>query len=376
MAKNNDQVFQLSLTEIAFTIVFILLLLLGYLVFKEQSDRLAAEAALSRIQTAASATEALNAAKASLATVLQKSGSSNPDDVITRLIAADEVRAERDRLKQQVEDLDAKLTALTELQNQLEKTAKSEKPDVTKEEIESALILREKILKIVEQETGEKAHSSEKAKTTELANPVMKAKERRLKEALDRLTQAITATEELKKQLKKQLDKELVPGKEVQTVEEVVSAAKSFGELSKGGSNPEAIKKENSDLRGQVAFLKNRLDARGGRDFPPCWANENGKVEFLFSIETKPDSVVLSPAWPPRREAAARALPGMAETLAVAHSNKDFVSSIQGVFNWSKKQDPECRHYVQLKSSITDAVQSDRARLMVENYFYKVEARR
>lgn len=83
-----------------------------------------------------------------------------------------------------------------------------------------------------------------------------------------------------------------------------------------------------------------------------------------------------NPAWPPGREAAARALPGIADVLAGPHSNQTFISRIQGIFNWSKSQDPECRHYVQLKSSISDAVQSDRARLMVENYFYKAEVRR
>ena len=337
---------------------------------------MAAEAALAKVQTVESATAALNSAKSSLASELQKKGSPNPDDVITRLIAADEVRAERDRLKQQVEDLDAKLTALTELQNKLEKAAKSDRPDVTKEEIASALVLQEKILKAFEKELPENALPPEKGTTGEVASSIPKPKEGRIKETLERVTQAIAATSELKKALKKQLDKDLVAGKESQIVQELVSAAKNFGEMAKGGINPEAIKKENSDLRGQVAFLKNRLDARGGRDFPPCWADESGKVEFLFAVETRPDSVVVTPIWPARRETAARALPGMEEVLAGAHSNHAFVTSIQGIFNWSKKQDPECRHYVQLKSAISDAVQSDRARLMVENYFYKVEARR
>ena len=53
MAQQNDQVFQLSLTEIAFTITFLLLLLLGYLVFKEQTERLAAEAKLEKVQVGA-----------------------------------------------------------------------------------------------------------------------------------------------------------------------------------------------------------------------------------------------------------------------------------------------------------------------------------
>lgn len=99
-------------------------------------------------------------------------------------------------------------------------------------------------------------------------------------------------------------------------------------------------------------------------------------MEFLYAIELRSDSVVVTPAWPAKRDADAKALPGLTTTLAAPHPYSNFVSAIQGVFNWSKAQDPECRHYVQLKSSIPDAVQSDRARLMVENYFYKVEARR
>lgn len=151
MAQRNDQVFQLSLTEIAFTLTFLLLLLLGYLVFKEQNDRLAAEAELAKVQTTQQAKAALDAAKSSLATALQGAGTPNPDEVITKLIAADQIRAERDRLKQQVEDLDAKLTALTELKEQLEQAAMASRPDVTREEVMSALALQEQVRKAVEQ---------------------------------------------------------------------------------------------------------------------------------------------------------------------------------------------------------------------------------
>jgi len=374
MAQRNDQIFQLSLSEIAFTIAFILLLLLGYLVFKEESGRLAAEAALKKVQTTEQATTALNTAKSMFKTALEGRGASNPDEVIIKLIAADEVRAERDKLKQQVLDLDTKLTALTELQNQLEKASKSNRPDITKEEILSALALQDEVRKTIEQQRVDNEKPI-KQDFTRVTNSTA-FKEQRNRESLQLIKQAMTATGELKTQLKKQLNKELESGDEVKTVEEVVSAAKSFRDLNNGSSNPAAIKKENSDLRGQVAFLKNRLDARGGRDFPPCWANENGKVEFLFAVEMKSDSVVVSSAWPEKREVVARALPEVAEILAAPHSNQGFVNSIQGIFNWSKKQDPECRHYIQLKSSISDAVQSDRARLMIERYFYKVESRR
>ncbi len=410
MAQRNDQVFQLSLTEIAFTVAFILLLLLGYLVFKEETLRKAAEAELAKVQSTERATAALDAARGAMKASLQGAGVGSPDEVITKLIAVEDVRAERDRLKRQVEDLDAKLTALEELRRRLEDVAPASRPDVTREEITAALALQDQVRKSIEDAeatapvasrlpgspssaaSGASAVASTKASSADAASApkapaspasasvaepgTQAARVRRDAEALGKVRQAIAATGELKKQLKAQLGKDLPPGQEARTVHEVVTAAKDYGDLAKTGVDPAKIKRENSDLRGQVAFLKNRLDARGGRDYPPCWADEEGKVEFLFAVELKPDMVVVAPAWPQRREAAARALPGLAEVLAGPHSSTDFVSRIQGIFNWSKAQDPECRHFVQLRSSIADAVQSDRARLMVENYFYKTEARR
>ena len=332
MAQRTDQVFQLSLTEIAFTIAFLLLLLLGYLVFKEQTERQAAEAQLATVQSAERATAALNDAKSQLLTQLQGAGATNPNEVISKLVAAEEVRAERDQLRQRVDDLDAKLTALTELKKQLEQAAASRRPEVTQDEVLSALALQEQVRDAVEQSLAEppKAPSlqapsdtaSRPASAPQVATgayaPVSKAV--RDKQALATVRQALTATSELRQQLKEKLDKELSAGKESQTIHEVVAAAKGYGDLAKAGQNPDAMKKENSDLRGQVAFLKNRLDARGGRDYPPCWADENGKVEFLFSIEVRPDSVAVLPAWPARRESAAKAIPGIDAVLSGPHS--------------------------------------------------------
>jgi hypothetical protein len=381
--QRNDQVFQLSLTEIAFTILFLLLILLGYMIFKEETARVAAETALAQVQTTEQAASALSKAKESLGALLKERGAANQDSVISKLISAENLRAERDHLKQEVKDLDAKLTALTELQGKIEKAAQSDRFAIVKENVDSALALQEQVREAMKQERAgeEKKNQEPPPKPALISVAKVSAGTSSLAkdgsgDALNFVRRSIAVSGEFKKQLKNQLAKELEPGEETQTVADVVNAAKRFGDLAKTSASPETLKKENSDLRGQVAFLKNRLDARGGRDFPPCWADENGKVEFLFSLDMKPDSVAVVPAWPARRETAALALPGVGEALAGAHSYVEFVKSIQGIFNWSKKQSPECRHYVQLKSSISDAVQSDRARLMVESYFYKVEARR
>lgn len=365
MAQRNDGVFQLSLTEIAFTLAFILLLLLGRLVVAEQKKRASAEDALAKVQSFERAMADLDAAKSTFLVNLRSEGVRNPEDVITKLIEVEEVRGERDLLRQQVHDLDAKLTALEELQEHLEKVAQATRPTITRDEVSAALAFQGQVRKAFEDAEGSLPHQ-----TRQSASPMAR------KETLEKIKRAITATGALNTQLKAQLNKDLIPGQESQTVRDVVAAAKGYAELAKTGVNPEQVKKESADLRGQVAFLKNRLDARGGRDYPPCWADETGKVEFLFAVEVKPDSVVVNPAWPPRREAAARALPGIDDILAGPHSNQTFISRIQGIFNWTESQDPKCRHYVQLKSSIPDAVQSDRARLMVEGYFYKSEVRR
>ena len=390
MAQQNDQVFQLSLTEIAFTITFLLLLLLGYLVFKEQTERLAAEAKLEKVQRIEQATAALDSAKSQLAAQLQGAGIENPDEVISKLIAAEEARMERDQLRQRIDDLDAQLTALTELKNQLEQATASVRPELMQDQILSALAMQEQVRNAVEQ--SQEALSSSQGATTSgvdasqaasaqqggesASAPVNSAMSD--KEALTVVREALSSTSNLKRQLKDKLDKDLSAGNQNQIIDELVSAAKGYSDMVQAGLNPDAMKKENSDLRGQVAFLKNRLDARGGRDHPPCWADEKtGKVEYLFSIEVSNNAVAVSPAkWTTRRATEAKELPGIEAVLAGPHSNEAFVNKIQGIFNWSKAQNPECRHYVELRNTISDGAQSDRARRMVENFFYKFEVPR
>jgi hypothetical protein len=290
--RRNDQVFQLSLTEIAFTIAFILLLLLGYSIWQAQSGRDAAQAALAEALARQREAGTLERARSDLAAALRSAGASDPNAALSKLVEASALRAERDQLRQQVDDLDARLSALAPLKG-----------------------------------------------PASAASPATAA------------ARAVAA------------------GTGASRAKAAVPAAESAA----------LAEKENANLRGQVAYLANRLGAtsgHGGRDFPPCWADESGRVEFLFAIETRPGEVVVVPAWPVRRQAAARALPNVDALTAAPLANQDFVRLVQPLLDWSHAQQPECRHYVELRSSIADAVQSDRARLMVERYFYKSEVPR
>src|SRR5690606_17851227 len=129
---------------------------------------------------------------------------------------------------------------------------------------------------------------------------------------LQQVKEAIATAAVLKAQFKERLEKSSVSS---EGIREAVEAARSYREIEKAGVDVNVVGKENADLRGQVAFLKNRLDARGGRDYPPCWADESGKAEFLFAVELRPEGVVISPGWPERRAADANALPGVTEAL-------------------------------------------------------------
>jgi hypothetical protein len=343
----SDQVFQLSLTEIAFTIVFILLLLLGYLVFKQQADRDAAVAALERARAMQREAGALDVARAKLHADLQGAGAAHPDDVISKLVEADDLRAERDRLKARVEDLDAKLTALTELRRTLQDAAAGHGGAASA--AEDALAFRHRVREVLANARSPSA--------PRLPVPMVEDDIAIDQRALAQVRQAFDDAGRW----------------HAQQAAETADEAASGAHVARG---IDGLRRDNADLRGQVAFLNGRLNARGGLDFPPCWADADGKVEFLFAIELRPDAVIVTPAWPARRDADAKALPGLDAVLGTPMPMADFPARMRALRDWSHRHDPECRHYVQLRSTIADAVRSDRARLMVEDVFYKVEARR
>ena len=160
-----------------------------------------------------------------------------------------------------------------------------------------------------------------------------------------------------------------------QKLESLVKEYREFDALKKDGSNPTLVKKQNSDLKGQIQFLKKKLEANGGMDFPPCWADASGKVQMLLTVELHEGDLNVSRAWPDSREADAKALPNISAVMAVPTADyPSFLRAVKPISDLSRQLN--CRHYVRIKNMIPDAVTSDRRRLSVEDYFYKVEVRR
>jgi hypothetical protein len=152
MANSNrsDQVFQLSLTEIAFTITFILLLLLGYLVMRETTARHKAEEELAKVQGLGAAERAVAAAVENLKLGLEGVGASNPDEVISNLVASAQVVAERDRLLAQVRDLEMQVSTLTEIKQLLANAARTTQQAVLVERLVTALAVQSEVERALE----------------------------------------------------------------------------------------------------------------------------------------------------------------------------------------------------------------------------------
>lgn len=355
MSDRKDSVFQLSLTEIAFTIIFLLLLLLGYMVAKEQGERRRLEQRVAQLASDEATAQAIKDARSQLESAFAASGGQSTDDVITRLVDASRLRSENASQQRQIVDLDARLTALQELRNELARDVSAVRPDLRGETIERILA----VVRLLEKSEQDLA-GKDSPKSID-ANLLVE----RLNEAL-----AISSL------VAREIPPEETAGARLDAVREALQLLEQSREGAFDERSIESTHRENVNLKGQLAFLRNRLAARGGRDYPPCWADETtGKVQFLLNVTASEQRIEIQPAWPSERDSDARAIPGVVDLASSESlSHKEFVRGVQGVFAMSEKQG--CRHYVQFRSDIPDAVASDRARLMVENYFYKLELRR
>ena len=92
MSSKNDQVFQLSLTEIWIILCFILLLLMGYKVWQltQKNDQMVGK--LASVQSLDERELAIKAATDDLRARLKSIGMKNPDEIISKLIDASKAK--------------------------------------------------------------------------------------------------------------------------------------------------------------------------------------------------------------------------------------------------------------------------------------------
>lgn len=347
MSAKNDQVFQLSLTEIFIIVCFILLLLMGYQIFKLTHKNQALNQQVASFQSLDEREKAIKAAAEELKARLAALGAQNPDEVISKLIDASKAKDEVGRLKVLLTQKDQELTALAAIEKALQEAGSKNKGEDAKRLILETMMSFEQLKKLVVDPADEKD-----AQPTDVIKRVA----------------ALRAQDEM---LKAALSEE-----GASTLQAMIKNAQAFADAEKSGANPVELQKANRDLRGQVQFLQNRLNKGRGGDLPPCWVNEvTGKAEMFLTVTMRENNLTFEPAWPQARQEDAMALPGIGELLATtSRSYESFLQAAKPVSDLGMQK--ECKYYVRLASQIQDAVTSDRRRLMIENLFYKMEVRR
>lgn len=346
MSGKNDQVFQLSLTEIFIIVCFILLLLMGYQIFKLTHKNQALNEKMAAFQDLDIREKAISTAAEALKARMTALGVRKPDEIISKLIDASKANAELDRLKVILTQKDKELTALAAIEKALMEVASQKKGDEAKQLILETMMSFEQLKKLVVDPADESD-----VQPTDVVKRVAA-----LKSQEDMLEKAFGTTND--------------------QLQQTIKHAVALVQAEKSGGNPVELQKANKDLRGQVQFLQNRLNKGRGGDLPPCWVNElTGKPEMFLTVKLSENNLTFEPAWPPARQEDAMALPGIAELMAnTTRTYESFIQAAKPVSDLGVQK--ECKFYVRLASQIQDAVTSDRRRLTVENLFYKVEVRR
>lgn len=347
MSRKTDQVFNLSITEIWMVLAFILLLLTGWQVWKLTNEKNSLEQKVAGLNDLTDREKAIDEATVALKAKLKHLGIKNPDEVIAKLIDASKARDESARLKVLLTQKDEHLAALAPIDKALEESGSKDKGEDAKRLVLETLMSYEQLKKLV-------TDPSKDVKPTDVVKRVeeLSATEAAVRGALK--TDSAPSTEQVQK---------------------LVKDATAYAVAEESGLNPVALQKANSDLKGQLQFLNNKLNRGKGGDLPPCWVDSAGKPEMFLTVFLKDDNLTFEPAWPASRLPDAQALPGFDDLMAnTSRGYDDFVRSTSAIKALGEKN--ECRYFVRLTSQIQSAPISDRRRIQVERNFYKIETRR
>lgn len=313
--RRNEGIFQLSLTEIAFMLIFILLILLGMMYFNlvKEKEKLQLEN-----QIIEQVVRQMNLKK------------DDPEALISHLKEMIKNQAEITALKQKLQDQEALLTRLTEVFGE---------QAVNSPEFKAKLLALAALDKTMN-ETANRLGIAE----SEMPNYLQQSLQ--LNQALQN---AMNLPNDLLQKEREQILKE--------TVQKL--------------NDPNT--KENLDLQGQVAYLRKRLASQGGRDLPPCWAGEDGSIEYLFRMDILRNGIKVTPVWSEKRAQDVAEIPNAQKLANQTFSRTQFQQLAYPIAEYSKMQ--QCRHYVMIKNHVSDIRTFNNYRYAIENVFYKLELR-
>ncbi|NOQ64294.1 MAG: hypothetical protein GQ582_07265 [Methyloprofundus sp.] len=123
-------------------------------------------------------------------------------------------------------------------------------------------------------------------------------------------------------------------------------------------------------LKGQVAYLQNKLQGNG-LDHAPCWANPTtGDIEYLYNMTLYERSIKIVAAWPEHRAQEVLQIPNAQQLAGKVLTQQQFADYVKTIYAWSVAH--ECRHFVRIKDDpYTSKAAFKRQMLAIEAYFYK-----
>ena len=209
------------------------------------------------------------------------------------------------------------------------------------------------------------------------------------REANRKLTSQLESFQEFMQTLK---DDERLPA-------DWMALVRGYKACKDGERSQEALEEENErlvdevrDLEGEIEDLERKLTNSQGQllncqrlcestgkgfDHPPCWADATtGKTQYLYRITVKEDTISVEPRWPASREKEALGSEIIQSGLGLDLSNAEFRAKVRPILDDSKRQNPECRHFVFIVDEAVSKEAYKTKLLMTEDYFYKYLSRR
>ena len=132
------------------------------------------------------------------------------------------------------------------------------------------------------------------------------------------------------------------------------------------------IEAQKRDLEARLKILDAR-SAGSGLDHLPCWINsETGDIEYLYRVTILENRLKVDPAWPDSRATWVREADSFAKLANRTVSAQEFSRLADPILDWSRHQNPECRHFVRVRDDKATSKTAFKKQLrLIETFFYK-----
>jgi hypothetical protein len=315
LPPKNDQIFQLTLTELAFMLVFLMMLITGWMVL--EADKRTGE-------------------------------------------TAGKLKQAELALKKSTEDAQVRQKADKSLQAQLDalKGSPYRPADVISD--------LKKCSALEPENSGLKIRIAELEKQTGVLSAFLETmKTMTLKEAIPAITEEVASAMAFKKGF------EDASGRRLDSRNAAQQGLNCVAALAK----TDGMEKERQNLINQVTFMRRQLESLNGTKgfgLPPCWVDNSGKVQRLIAVEVTDQGLVVRPGWPAERNEDAKNLPNLQSLIGGGkpQSVTAFHNVAMPVLEWGQKRNPECRFYASVTVSATRVDTSVAGQNAVFDHFF------